>query len=55
MKRHEFKEKTLVQTGKFITLYDSDGVAITRRIYSTEAEARSEFDRQTALLAGMDY
>ena len=55
MKRHEFKEKTLIQTGKFITLYDSDGVRITRRIYRTEAEAGSEFDRQTALLEGMEY
>lgn len=55
MKRHEFKERTLVQTGKFITLYDLDGVAVTRRIYRTEAEAGFEFDRQTALLEGMDY
>lgn len=55
MKRHEFKGKTLVQTGKFLTLYDSDGVTVTRCIYSTEERADAEFERRVALLESVGY
>lgn len=55
MKRHEFKNKTLVQTGRFLTLYDSDGVTVTRRIYRTETEAGAEFERHVVLLESVGY